>query len=52
MPSRATRSAQEAMRRRQDNEAMAAAILQKEKNAAKMMNSKRQMEITLPWRSI
>jgi hypothetical protein len=35
MPSRATRSAQEAVKRRQDDEAMAAAILQKEKNAAK-----------------
>jgi len=35
MPSRATRSAQEAARRRQDDKAMAAAILQKEKNAAK-----------------
>ena len=35
MPSRATRSAQEAAKRRQDDEAMAAAILQKEKNAAK-----------------
>jgi hypothetical protein len=35
MPSRATRSAQEATKRRQDDEAMAAAILQKEKNAAK-----------------
>ena len=35
MPPRATRSTQEAARRRQDNEAMAAAILQKEKNAAK-----------------
>ena len=34
MPSRATRSAQEAARRRQDDKAMAAAILQKEKNAA------------------
>jgi hypothetical protein len=35
MPSRATRFAQEAARRRQNNETMAAAILQKEKNAAK-----------------
>jgi hypothetical protein len=35
MPSRATRSTQEAVRRRQDDEAMAAAILQKEKNTAK-----------------
>jgi hypothetical protein len=35
MPSRATRSTQEAARRRQDAEAMAAAILQKEKHAAK-----------------
>jgi hypothetical protein len=35
MPSRATRSAQEAAKRHQDDEAMAAAILQKEKNAAK-----------------
>ncbi len=35
MPSRATRSAQEAVRCRQDDEAMAAAILQKEKNTAK-----------------
>ncbi len=35
MPSRATRSAQEAARCRQDDKAMAAAILQKEKNAAK-----------------
>ena len=35
MPSHATRSAQEAAWRRQDNKAMAAAILQKEKNAAK-----------------
>jgi len=35
MPSRATRSTQEAMRHRQDDKAMAAAILQKEKNAAR-----------------
>jgi len=35
MPSRATRSTQEAARRRQDDEAMAAVILQKEKNAEK-----------------
>ena len=35
MPSRATRSAQEAAKRRQDDEAMAAVILQKEKNAGK-----------------
>jgi hypothetical protein len=35
MPSRANCSAQEAARRRQDDEAMAAAILHKEKNAAK-----------------
>ena len=35
MPSRATRSTQEAARRRQDDEASTAAILQKEKNAAK-----------------
>ncbi len=35
MPSRATRSAQEAAKRRQDDEAMAAAVLQKEKDAAK-----------------
>jgi len=35
MPSRATRATQEAARRRQEDEAMAAAILQKEKNAAK-----------------
>jgi hypothetical protein len=35
MHSRATHSAQEAARRRQDDKAMAAAILQKEKNAAK-----------------
>ena len=35
MPSRATRSNQEAARRRQEDEAMAAAILQKEKDAAK-----------------
>jgi len=35
MPSRATRSTQEAARCRQDDEAMAAAILQKEKNAAR-----------------
>jgi hypothetical protein len=35
MPSRDTRFAQEAARRRQNNETMAAAILQKEKNAAK-----------------
>jgi len=34
MPSRATRSTQEAVRRRQEDEAMAAAILQKEKDAA------------------
>ena len=34
MPSRATRSTQEAARRRQDDEALATAILQKEKNAA------------------
>jgi hypothetical protein len=35
IPSRNTRSTQDAMRRRQDNKAMAAAILQKEKNAAR-----------------
>jgi hypothetical protein len=35
MPSRATHSTQEAARRRQEDKAMAAAILQKEKNAAK-----------------
>ena len=35
MPSRATRSAQEAAKRRQDDEAMAAAILQKEKYVAR-----------------
>jgi hypothetical protein len=35
MPSHATRSTQEAARRRQDEEAMVTAILQKEKNAAK-----------------
>jgi hypothetical protein len=35
MPSRATRSTQEAARRRQDDEKMAAEILQKEKHAAK-----------------
>ena len=35
MPSRATRSTQEAVRHRQDDKAMAAAILQKEKNAAR-----------------
>jgi hypothetical protein len=35
MPSRTTRSTQEAVRRRQDEEAMATAILQKEKTAAK-----------------
>jgi hypothetical protein len=35
MPSRATRSTQEAVRRRQEDEAMAAAILQKKENAAK-----------------
>jgi len=35
MPSRATRSTQEAARHRQDDKAMAAAILQKEKNAAR-----------------
>jgi hypothetical protein len=35
MPSRATRATQEAARRRQEDEAMAAVILQKEKDAAK-----------------
>jgi hypothetical protein len=35
MPSRATRGTQEAARRSQEDEAMAAAILQKEKDAAK-----------------
>ncbi len=35
MPSRATRSTQEAARRRQEDEAMAAVILQKQKNAGK-----------------
>jgi hypothetical protein len=35
MPSRATRGTQEAVRRRQEDKAMAAAILQKEKDAAK-----------------
>ena len=35
MPSHATRATQEAARRRQEDETMAAAILQKEKDAAK-----------------
>ena len=35
MPSHATRATQEAVRRRQEDEAMTAAILQKEKDAAK-----------------
>ena len=37
MPSRATRGTQEAARRRQEDEAMTAAILQKEKDAVKLL---------------
>ncbi len=52
MPSRATRGTQEAARRRQEDKAMAAAILQKEKDATKHDGLKRRMKITLTWRSI
>ena len=45
MPSRTTRSTQEAAKHRQDDEAMAAVILRKEKNSAKMMASKRQTKM-------